>query len=72
MNTWLAAAFWGLAPEPAVPVYALGGLSYAVLAGLYLRRVDARAGGGAPAPGPRASAVRPTGRAPAEPEGAAP
>jgi hypothetical protein len=65
VSTWLAMAFWGLTPDPAVPVYALGGVAYAVLAGLYLRRVDdtARGPAGRPA-GRRGTRQGPEGVAP--------
>ena len=44
INTWIAATFWGAAADPAVPVYALGGLGGLALAVRYLRhlRPDAR------------------------------
>jgi hypothetical protein len=40
VNTWLATTFWGVAPDAAVPVYALGGLGGVALAASYLRSLD--------------------------------
>jgi hypothetical protein len=58
VNTWLAATFWGVAPDPAVPVYALGGLAYAALAVFYLHRVDDAADGDAVGAAPPPEAGR--------------
>jgi hypothetical protein len=64
VTTWLATTLWGVSPDPAAPVYALGGLVYAALAGLYLRRVDGAAGTARPS-----AAHHSTGR---HPEGVTP
>jgi hypothetical protein len=40
VNTWLAATFWAVAPDPAVPAYAIGGLGGLALAASFLRGVD--------------------------------
>jgi hypothetical protein len=40
VNTWLAATFWGVPPDPVVPVYALGGLGGLALAAQYLRSLE--------------------------------
>jgi hypothetical protein len=40
VNTWLASTFWGVAPDPAVPVYALGGIGGLALAASFLRSLD--------------------------------
>jgi hypothetical protein len=40
VNTWLASTFGGVAPDPAVPVYAIGGLGGVALAAHYLRSLD--------------------------------
>jgi hypothetical protein len=40
VNTSLASTFWGVAPDPAVPVYAIGGLGGVALAAQYLRSLD--------------------------------
>jgi hypothetical protein len=37
VNTWLATTFWGVAPDPVMPVYAIGGLGGLALATQYLR-----------------------------------
>jgi hypothetical protein len=39
-NTWIATTFWGAAADPAVPVYALGGLGALALAVRYLRHLQ--------------------------------
>jgi hypothetical protein len=40
VNTWLAGTFWGVAADPAVPAYAIGGLGGLALAAQYLRHID--------------------------------
>ena len=73
-NTWLAAAFWGLA-GPGRPRLRPGRALLRALAVLYLRRVDAAAGGGAPVPVRRRRGVCGSARraaSPAQPEGATP
>jgi hypothetical protein len=40
VNTWLGTTFWGTAPDPAVPVYAMGGLGGLALAAQYLRSLE--------------------------------
>ncbi|MDQ3810579.1 MAG: hypothetical protein M3336_09835 [Chloroflexota bacterium] len=42
VNTWLASTFWGVAADPAVPVYALGGAGGLVLAARYLGHLRPR------------------------------
>src|SRR5919202_1689270 len=42
VNTWLASTFWGVAADPAVPAYAIGGLGGLALATQYLRNVEHR------------------------------
>lgn len=37
VNTWLASTFWGMPPDPALPVYTIGGLGGLALAAHYLR-----------------------------------
>ena len=39
IDTWIATTFWGGAVDPAVPVYALGGLGGLALAAWYLRHL---------------------------------
>ncbi len=41
LNTWIATTFWSVPVDPAVPVYAIGGLGGLVLAVQYLRYVQA-------------------------------
>jgi hypothetical protein len=41
INTWIATTFWGAVADPAVPVYAIGGLGGLVLAVWYLRNLQA-------------------------------
>ena len=42
VNTWLASTFWGVAADPAVPAYAIGGLGGLALAAQYLRHIEQR------------------------------
>jgi len=39
VNTWLASTFWGVAMDPALPIYAFGGLGGLALAVHYLRQL---------------------------------
>src|SRR5918912_1809783 len=40
VNTWLATTFWAASPDPAVPVYAIGGLGGLALAVQYMRKLE--------------------------------
>ena len=60
VNTWLATTFWGASVDPAVPVYALGGLGGLALAAQYLRHLR-----------PQPPRLSPTALASATPRGAA-
>jgi hypothetical protein len=40
VNTWLAATFWGVAIDPAVPIYAIGGLGGLALGVWFLSGMD--------------------------------
>jgi hypothetical protein len=55
VNTWIATTFWDAAPDPIVPVYALGGCGGLALAWWYLRHV--RAAGLTPLKEPMAEMV---------------
>jgi hypothetical protein len=39
VNAWVVATFWGVPADPAVPIYALGGLGGLALAADYLKRL---------------------------------